>query len=446
MRQAFVNAIKKDDSKRIHELLTNNIELLTHVYINNPGQEMTCLMLAVVHQTQAVLPVLIDFLMLLPNAVRLELINRELLKEEDEDEYEDDDDKRVTVFYMVIDEPLTRSYYSEDEKIFFGQRLIDAGADIYSFNSSKVSPLHIAAENRQVNLFKWLVENGADITARSYVCSMISAPVSQIHPEYDDSLIESAIEIIDYLIENGADINENNGELLSRSLSLDSLELFQCLFNHQVDVTLGNYSLNEISKIIDAALRADKGSIVNQFIKYALLKDTKEHVSEYLAPIFKLCDIKNLANLSFNDYSQDEMSTMLTISVECNAANIAEKLIFNGAPLTVNHHLIAKEYSYHSMTTMLLEEQEISTRIDKLKLTYSHGKLFPQGLATFNETNSVSTWLTRKDALSWMSAFKQTQETTLNHSTQNHDELRDKQPRICTQIYDETRPKKPRAC
>lgn len=112
--------------------------------------------------------------------------------------------------------------------------LVALGADVnYKYNFGNTTPLHEAAYSGNTNVVKFLISNGADVnamddagrtpwhlTAREEIKALLPAdPDPLMHRQNGDTLLHDAaaygdLQKMQWLLENGADINANgyNGE------------------------------------------------------------------------------------------------------------------------------------------------------------------------------------------------------------------------------------------
>ena len=137
---------------------------------------------------------------------------------------------------------LEHSTLSDHEKC----ELINTGADK---NNSK-TPLHFAVENNNLNMVKFLVENGADINKESVLYSTVvdvNGTKSIISLEYDRVLrMATSYEMRKLLLEYGADPNRVPTDSSKRHMLLplqqfgarNDTKAIQLLLKHKADVNL----------------------------------------------------------------------------------------------------------------------------------------------------------------------------------------------------------------
>lgn len=168
------------------------------------------------------------------------------------------------------------------------------------FNSNKIKYFREACINGNLDLVKFMVENGADIQEnKNYP---IQFAIAHRH-----------LEIVKYLIEKGANVLNDDNLALRRASSNGHLEVVKLLIEHGADVkTCDNYSIERASKnghLEVVKILIDHGAEVTDEI----INNAKDNVKEYLK------SIKNIVYYGF--VSKDKLDIKLPDLLEINKNN-----------------------------------------------------------------------------------------------------------------------------
>lgn len=91
------------------------------------------------------------------------------------------------------------------------EALINAGAEIDSFNASFQTPLHLAAEQNKVEIVRLLIEAGADVNHVIYDGAYLYTPLSRVIDYRDqEDHVGNRLNTIDLLLSAGATLNTDN--------------------------------------------------------------------------------------------------------------------------------------------------------------------------------------------------------------------------------------------
>lgn len=113
------------------------------------------------------------------------------------------------------------------------QKLVENNADILKAHTPVGTVLHLAAESNQLEIVKWLLENGMNIDEES--------------PTYQDTAITLAAlnghyEMVNYLLQQGATVNfetpHADKDVLFAAIFSGNKEVVQLLIDHGVDTTI----------------------------------------------------------------------------------------------------------------------------------------------------------------------------------------------------------------
>jgi len=167
------------------------------------------------------------------------------------------------IFPLVEDKTLLRRFIQflnfckvEEEKewikVIFENRFNQSNQiDIFAFDNTL---LKYSAKNGLIEIVKYLVENGADI-----------------HTEDDFSIILASenghLEVVKYLVENGANIHIHNNEILRKESKYGHLEIVKCLVENGANVNACN----------DEALRWASYYGYFEIVKYLVKKGANIH-------------------------------------------------------------------------------------------------------------------------------------------------------------------------
>lgn len=383
MSREFQAAIESNNLRLVLTMLLKGDDLITDTcYVNDI--EHTCLMLALRSNAHLVFTTLISLShVFLPNEEeRRAFINFEMPVEE------------ITVFNMLFESyDYAGDYFPDDIVIGGAQLLMNAGADINHRSHSGFTAVYSAIYQSNLALLTWLVEQGASINSTWEPCTVLSAIFFERDELSEDEFLDVQ-SIFNYLIAIGADINEREGDVLRNAVYVNSPELWHLIFTHNVRL-FADYSQEEKTRILTTAIECNATHIVRDLIRNALDVNSPE----FLRLIFT----RNVKVVG--DYSPEEKAHMLAIAIECNATHIARDLILIGASFTANDELVARQNDFQPMLRMLLGAEKAINRINRLA-SPSSTMMTGSALCVFNTAHSATTWLTRKDAVNWMSTCK----------------------------------------
>lgn len=179
------------------------------------------------------------------------------------------------------------------------KKLANNGADIHV---NQEAPLRLAARFGHIDVVRWLIENGADVRARNnesllnaihidrldiiYELSCYGATLDGITNDalrnsiinctaktvryivdcygmsrlYDTSILydfvyADNVDVVDVLLSNGADVQDNDDELLCESINRGQLEMVRMLIKHGADVNArSSKPLKNVLKKHDTAI------------------------------------------------------------------------------------------------------------------------------------------------------------------------------------------------
>ena len=197
--------------------------------------------------------------------------------------------------------------------------LILKGANINSTNALKESPLYMTASRGLFNLSELLISKGANLNVYETGKNPLRIAVEKGH-----------IKIVDLLILNGADVNAENGSILSSAIKKGSIGIVELLISKGIDMNgkygsmlsyaleVGNIEIVEllISKGADLALAIEHDeSILHKSAKNGFLEITEKILSK---------------GFDVNKRSSDGY-TPLHEAAQGGFYNIAELLVLKGA-------------------------------------------------------------------------------------------------------------------
>lgn len=149
--------------------------------------------------------------------------------------------------------------------------LIQSG-DLTKIDSPEET-LRLAARHGRLNIIKHLLSNGVDINAQE---DDYTNDVMDVYPG-NTALIETVnyenFEIVQYLVEHGADININGGDPLRDASRLGHINIVKYLLEHGADVNAKrvNYSRTALTEADDLEIityLVEHGANVNDIIHY----------------------------------------------------------------------------------------------------------------------------------------------------------------------------------
>ncbi|KAH9423305.1 hypothetical protein DERP_003583 [Dermatophagoides pteronyssinus] len=205
--------------------------------------------------------------------------------------------------------------------------LISAGANpnIHSIRSS--TPLLLAIETHSLELVKILVESGADIEKQDQ--SNGNTPLNQACYNYPSN---TQIDIVDYLIKCGANVNSKNYSGLTPLLT----------------AILANYNLNVrlIKLLLRSGCNPNEANLAGISPLLAAIRRSSDHFDDGNQTVQLLidhgCNV-NAREFENNHHRQQPIGlspggdTALNISIDRNQDSITEKLIRNGADVGVEN-------------------------------------------------------------------------------------------------------------
>ena len=113
------------------------------------------------------------------------------------------------------------------------------GADI-NYNGNQTTPLVTAINSKNLEMLKYLVDNGADVNMKFYWRAYEQHKMIPILCAID----KRDLKVVKYLVEKGADINatyEGNGNTtLMFAIINDTIPIFQLLLQQNADVNQGD--------------------------------------------------------------------------------------------------------------------------------------------------------------------------------------------------------------
>ena len=219
--------------------------------------------------------------------------------------------------------------------------LIKIGIDINQLNSEGKSPMHIACENRHIEIVEKLLENGADPNLK---CTTI-AKSSPLHyvveslyvKEEGDEVIKNIISIIKCLLKYGANVNAENSighSVLFAAVTRDGTEVVKELLKNGANVHTKHNPLHEaaagydLAEIIQELLtyNADVNCKTNYWPKYTPL-----HIATQEGHFEAVCTLL-VGGANVNAMSMDKKNaTALHIASEKGYLDILQELLRFGA-------------------------------------------------------------------------------------------------------------------
>ena len=188
--------------------------------------------------------------------------------------------------------------------------LVDNGADIYSGNNS---PLMNAVGNGRLEIIKYLVEKGVNIHARN-----------------DDALAEASkkghLEIVKYLIKNGADIHTKNDCALIWASLKNNFEIVKYLVEKGANIHAKN----------DEALKYASACGYFDIVKYLVEKGANINAKNNEALAYASINnhlkiVKYLIEKGANIHSENDLALFWAITKDC--LNVVMYLVEKGSIL-----------------------------------------------------------------------------------------------------------------
>ncbi len=190
---------------------------------------------------------------------------------------------------------------------------------------------HIAVANNKVAIVKELGKHGADINAHDF-----ETGASPLHFAFTEP---DTLPVVRYLIKQGARISHKDkmgNTPLHKAAQQGSIVMALLLISNKANIESTN---NAGQTPRDVAVASRKGPMIS-FLTYVsdlkkdILNNDHTAVSDTLARLAKLCTIKTVVNLPFDDKG----NTFLHHAAEVGNENIARTLINYGAQLDAKNN------------------------------------------------------------------------------------------------------------
>ncbi|WP_445456715.1 ankyrin repeat domain-containing protein [Flavobacterium sp. HNIBRBA15423] len=206
--------------------------------------------------------------------------------------------------------------------------LLENGADAnykqvdYPFETSLYRCLSSGASEHKFNMVKTLIQNGADVNLKADIFS----PLSQ-------SVVKNDIEIIQFLLENGAD---DFGHSLRSAIEQDNIEVVQLLINYGATVNhFENYNCSFL-EFCNEPFRCKKRD-------YDYEKEPGLAIAELLISCGANPDgIKNASSSPLSEAIRHGFIDLVNLLLQ-NGATFGDELIFFANTIEITNFLLEKK-------------------------------------------------------------------------------------------------------
>lgn len=214
---------------------------------------------------------------------------------------------------------------------------MESGIDVNVNDGIGFTALILASTYGRLEIIKYLVENGADVNKGKDHGSPLSHAVNPSSGELN-------LEVVTYLVENGADvnttaINEMSGSAESVLMRANNLDTIKYLIDNGADI---NYS-NEYESVLEHAIMLE-----NKEKSDFLIESGADTSSVRLVDLVRINDLErvkesiksgaDINTISIIQYEMDSSPfTPLMLASDEGYLNIVEYLLENGADINITN-------------------------------------------------------------------------------------------------------------
>jgi ankyrin repeat protein len=246
----------------------------------------------------------------------------------------------------------------ENQSIPIIEKLISNGADVNQKTHNRDTPLCLAINNENKQIVELLLKNGADANLIGYLAHtpILKAFINTIYNSYCETSYSKSIDIFRIIAENNTDVNYeyDRFSLLHIAANYYDKEIIEILINNGADINInanmGSNSITPYDIVLLKRFEIENSDITREN-KNLILKKIDE-----LIQLFKKFEAK--ANISINENTDmNSLNTKIellnasfeTIEVKIKVEYLKYKIIKSNQQLKGKNLTISRKYDLKSV-------------------------------------------------------------------------------------------------